>query len=79
MLDFRLREDQEKGTGYRVFCDSCGQTSLSSHALSYCPVCGRDKLILTPIVVNKIGEERKAYHENPELKIDQKKEEMKKT
>lgn len=58
MLDFRLTKDQEAGAGYKVFCDSCGQTSLSSHG-RYCPVCGRGAL--TPITVTKIGEERKAF------------------
>ena len=58
MLDFRLTKDQEAGVGYKVFCDSCGQTSLSSHG-HYCPVCGRGAL--TPITVTKIGEERKAF------------------
>jgi len=58
MYDFRLTKDQEAGAGYKIFCDSCGQTSLSSHG-RYCPVCGRGTL--TPITVTKIGEEKKAY------------------
>jgi hypothetical protein len=57
MLDFRKDEDKAAGAGYKVFCDSCGQTSLSSHG-RYCPVCGRDSI--TPITVTKLGEEKKA-------------------
>ena len=58
MLDFRLEEDRKKGVGYRIFCNSCGQTSLSSHE-SYCPVCGRGTA--TPFTATKLGEEKKMY------------------
>ena len=38
--DFRKKEDQEKGTGFEIACNTCGHVSLSSHD-RYCPFCGR--------------------------------------
>ena len=52
MKAYDFRHEGDKG-GYKIFCDSCGQTSyVSEDHGRYCPICGRDTL--TPITVEKI-------------------------
>lgn len=52
MKAYDFRHEGDKG-GYKIFCDSCGQTSyVSEDHGRYCPICGKDTL--TPITVEKI-------------------------
>lgn len=49
--DYRLPEDRLSGKGYRIRCNSCGMSTLSSHD-RYCPFCGPDTV--TPFVSERI-------------------------